>query len=321
MGEQDLLALQAEINRLNTRILELEAVIAARGLSSGNDEADSHFKSILASLQDIVWSQHPETFEVLFVNPAVEQVFGYPPESFLHNSMLWFEAIYPDDRTAVETFLPKVVQEGYAEVEYRVTDSSGHIHWLHDRALLIRDTIGYPLRIDGIATDITARKHAEAEQLLRQQQDETIRIQEALLRELSAPVLPIDQEVLIMPLIGTIDQRRAQYIMEVLLTRVAEDQAELVIIDITGIPMVDAQVANGLMHTAQAVSLLGSQVVFTGIRPEVAQTLVTLGVDLSRMITLSTLERGIAYARQRMTLNFTSSTERMILNLTSNTEP
>ncbi len=300
MDDQQQAQLQAEISRLSARILELETALIARDLPSGQSETESRLSSILSSLEDIVWSQHPGTFDVLFINPAVERVFGYPPEAFLKDPLLWFDAIHPDDRAHAEGFLPRIVAEGSADIEYRVVDSHGAAHWLHDRGLLVRDAGGAPLRIDGIATDITARKRASEEQGLRQQQEETIRIQEALLRELSAPMLPIDKETLVMPLIGAIDPRRAQHILEVLLTRVAEDQAAMVIVDITGIPMVDTQVADGLMRAAQAVGLIGAQVVFTGIRPEVAQTLVTLGVDLSRVVTLSTLESGIAYARKQV---------------------
>ena len=296
------MALQAEVRRLTARISELEATIATSA-ATVYGEAESRLASILASLEDIVWSQNPNTFDVFFINPAVAHVFGYPPEAFLQNPTLWFESIHPDDRERVERFLPQIVGQGAAEIEYRVIDSHGQIHWLHDRGLLARNAEGIPLRIDGIATDITARKQAQEEQILRLQQEETIRIQEALLRELSAPILPIDRDTLVMPLIGMIDERRAQHILEVLLTRIATEQAELVIIDITGIPMVDTYVANGLMHAAQAAGLIGVQVVFTGIRPEVAQMLVTLGVDFSRIVTLSTLERGIAYARQQVARN------------------
>lgn len=298
MDEQTPTDLQAEVSRLSARVLELEAALAAAPTPGRQAESESRLVSILASLEDIVWSQHPETFEVLFINPAVERVFGYPPEAFIADSMLWFEAIHPDDRTTAEAFLPAVIEQGSADVEYRVIDTSGKAHWIHDRGLLVRDAAGAPMRIDGIATDITARKHAAEEQAIREQQEETIRIQNALLQELSAPMLPIDGRTLVMPLIGVIDSYRAQHILEMLLSRVAEDQAAIVIVDITGIPMVDTQVADGLIRAARAVALLGARLIFTGIRPEVAQTLVTLGVDLSQVTTLSTLEKGIAYARQ-----------------------
>jgi rsbT co-antagonist protein RsbR len=85
-------------------------------------------------------------------------------------------------------------------------------------------------------------------------------------------------------------------VLETLLEGVAENHASAVILDITGVQVVDTQVANAILRAAQAVKLLGAQVIITGIRPEVAQTLVTLGADLSSIITRSTLQSGIAYA-------------------------
>jgi rsbT co-antagonist protein RsbR len=99
-----------------------------------------------------------------------------------------------------------------------------------------------------------------------------------------------------MPLVGAIDSRRVQQIMDTLLTGVADYGATKVILDITGVPIVDTQVANALLRAARAVTLLGAQTVLTGVRPEVAQTLVGLGVDLSGIVTLGTLQDGIAYA-------------------------
>jgi len=100
----------------------------------------------------------------------------------------------------------------------------------------------------------------------------------------------------VMPLIGSMDSRRAQQVLETLLNGIAANGAEVAIIDITGIPVVDTQVANALLQAAQAVKLLGAQVVLTGIRPEVAQTLVALDADWTTMVTRSTLQSGIAFA-------------------------
>jgi len=98
-----------------------------------------------------------------------------------------------------------------------------------------------------------------------------------------------------MPLIGAIDSNRVQQILENLLAGVANTHATSIIIDITGVPVVDSQVADSLIRASQAVRLLGAQVLLTGIRPEVAQTLIGLGVDLSSIITLGSLHDGINY--------------------------
>jgi len=127
-------------------------------------------------------------------------------------------------------------------------------------------------------------------------QEEIIRAQAAAIQELSTPLIPISDAVLVMPLIGSIDSSRAQQVLDRLLPGVAEHRARIIILDITGVAVVDTQVADALIRAAQAVRLLGAQVVLTGIRPEIAQTLVALNVDLRHIVTRSTLQTGIAYA-------------------------
>lgn len=114
-----------------------------------------------------------------------------------------------------------------------------------------------------------------------------------------APLIPITDHVLITPLIDTIDSQRAQMVMEALLEGVAQRQADLVILDITGVSVVDTQVAQAFIQAAQAVKLLGAQVMLTGIQPQIAQTLVHLGVDLSGIVTRGSLQAGIATALER----------------------
>lgn len=145
-----------------------------------------------------------------------------------------------------------------------------------------------------ILRDLTAEKEAEQERLALQEQ--VIEAQQAALRELSTPLIPLAEGVVVMPLIGSIDSGRAQQVIETLLEGVAATSATTAILDITGVPVVDTQIANGLIRAAQAVKLLGARVVLTGIRPEVAQTLVGLGADLSSITTQSSLQAGIALA-------------------------
>ncbi len=142
--------------------------------------------------------------------------------------------------------------------------------------------------------DITTRVAAERERAAYQEQ--LIAAQRATLEELSTPLIPISEQVMIMPLIGAIDSGRAQRVMETLLEGVAAHNTALVIIDITGVALIDTQVANVLMQSAQAVELLGAQVMLTGVRPEVAQLIVGLGIDLSTLLTYGSLQQGVQYA-------------------------
>ncbi|HSO00541.1 MAG TPA: PAS domain-containing protein [Candidatus Nanopelagicales bacterium] len=158
----------------------------------------------------------------------------------------------------------------------------------------LRATGGQVLGLCGISTDITDQKRAgEARMAL---QEQMIQVQRAALRELSSPLMPIAAGVLAMPLIGTIDSVRAKEILEALLEGIARQQARTAILDITGVRVVDTQVANALVESARAARLLGAEVLLTGVSPAIAQTLVGLNLDLSDVTTLGTLQAGIAYA-------------------------
>lgn len=143
------------------------------------------------------------------------------------------------------------------------------------------------------------RRRMDEELQRHSAQDEIIIAQQAALQELSTPLMAISDSAMVMPLVGAIDSSRAQQIIETLLEGVSAQRARVAIIDITGVSVVDTQVANALLRAAQAVKLLGAHVVLTGIRPEIAQTLVGLGVDLGGLITRSTLQAGIAFAMQQ----------------------
>ncbi|HEU4326039.1 MAG TPA: substrate-binding domain-containing protein [Roseiflexaceae bacterium] len=159
------------------------------------------------------------------------------------------------------------------------------------RANLLESALESVSLMPSVLQDVVERGEA-----LAQAHDEIIEAQRATLRELSTPLIPITSSVMIMPLIGSIDSLRARQVIETLLEGIVTNAARLVILDITGVPLVDTQVANTLIQAAQGVKLLGAEVVLTGIRPEVAQTLVGLGVSLAELVIHSTLQNGIAYA-------------------------
>ncbi|MDC3958160.1 PAS domain-containing protein [Polyangium jinanense] len=161
----------------------------------------------------------------------------------------------------------------------------------------LRDAEGKPVAVCSISVDVTTQKEAEAR--ARKLQEEMLGLQEATLRALSTPLLPIAEGVVVMPLIGHIDARRAEQVLETLLHGIVQNQASIVILDVTGVPVVDEQVASTLVQAARAVELLGAEVVLTGIQPAMARTLVEIGAELGRMRTRSTLRGGIALALGR----------------------
>ncbi|MFD1067130.1 RsbT co-antagonist protein RsbRA [Oceanobacillus locisalsi] len=121
-------------------------------------------------------------------------------------------------------------------------------------------------------------------------------LQRVALQELSAPLIPVMEGITIMPLIGTIDTDRAKLIMENLLEGTIKHNSEVVLIDITGVPVVDTMVAHHIIQAAEAVRLIGSTCILVGIRPEIAQTIVNIGIDLSKFPTRSTLKKGFTKA-------------------------
>lgn len=131
-----------------------------------------------------------------------------------------------------------------------------------------------------------------------QERERTIREQEEAIRELSTPVLQVRERLLILPIIGVIDPQRARQLTEQLLRGIRTNRARVVVIDITGVAAMDSNVANHLVLTVEASRLLGATVIVTGLSPEIAQTLVNIGVDLAKMNTVGDLQGGIEEAER-----------------------
>ncbi|PCK23019.1 RsbT co-antagonist protein RsbRA [Bacillus pumilus] len=126
--------------------------------------------------------------------------------------------------------------------------------------------------------------------------EKTVDLQKMALQELSAPLIPVFEHITVMPLVGTIDTERAKKIMENLLNGVVKHRSQVVLIDITGVPVVDTMVAHHIIQASEAVRLVGAKCLLVGIRPEIAQTIVNLGIDLSQVTTKNTLQKGIQTA-------------------------
>jgi rsbT co-antagonist protein RsbR len=148
--------------------------------------------------------------------------------------------------------------------------------------------------------------HRDLVERLQEANTTQAQLREAI-QELSTPIIPLYSGVLAVPLVGRVDSQRAQTLTEALLEAIAREQAEIVLLDITGVAVVDTSVANHLMQTARAATLLGSRVVLVGISAEVAQTLVQLGLDLGQLVTLSNLQSGLEYALSRQGLAITGT--------------
>lgn len=133
-----------------------------------------------------------------------------------------------------------------------------------------------------------------------QTKEELIGKQQRAILELSTPVLPLRERLLILPIVGVLDTRRARQLTEQLLHAIRDHRAKVVVVDITGVPAVDSKVANHLLQTVKAARLMGAHVVVTGLSPEVSQALVALGVELSTLHTVGDLQGGIELAEEQL---------------------
>lgn len=282
---------QAEVAALRQRVCELEQLYAESQQKVG---ALRTFYLLVENAPDAIVVTDLNGV-LTYVNQSFRTLYGYGDECI----GMAIPQFFPDSEHA---HMAEILQEIHAcgfwngVLQHRRND--GTLFTGQESTLFIRDEAGNPQAMAAIVRDVTEQQRAEQERIALQEQ--VIAAQQAALRELSTPLIPLADGVLAMPLVGSIDSTRAQQVIETLLGGVAEHQAQSVILDITGVPVVDTQVANVLIRAAQSVKLLGAQIILTGIRPEVAQTLVGLGIDLSGIATQSSLQSGIAHAmRQR----------------------
>ncbi|WP_437742776.1 PAS domain S-box protein [Sorangium sp. So ce1504] len=232
--------------------------------------------------------------QVVYANPAFKAMSGfgdgavgcglndfYSPESF---------------RQLSNEVLPILMKDGAWRGVLKVRRSDGSEWMGQTSAFVVLGPAGEPTGMAAFFRDITEQLRYEEETLAQMR---VIQAQQAALRELGTPLIPIADGVIAMPLIGAIDRERAQQILETLLNALGERRAAVAILDITGVKAVDGEVAAALIRVAQAARLLGADVVLTGVRPVVAQALVDLGTELRGLVTCGTLQSGIAYALKR----------------------
>jgi rsbT co-antagonist protein RsbR len=181
--------------------------------------------------------------------------------------------------------------------EEEVLLPEGKRGWLLTTKVLFFADDGSVTGFVGVGRDITELKEA---QLHTQEQQALIDLQAAQLRKVSTPVIPIFEQVLVLPLIGEIDEARSRDMMRSVLSGISQYRAQVVIIDLTGVPLVDTHVAQNLLQCLRAARLKGAKTILTGISDSVAETVVDLGIDLSEITLASTLADGLIMALQRV---------------------
>jgi rsbT co-antagonist protein RsbR len=205
-----------------------------------------------------------------------------------------FEALQAYARNLSERIIPRGVEThevvGIVLLLRDVLARSLFAKYQTDFEKLNRILDAYEPAANRIANTVAVGFVQERERVIRQQQE--------AIRELSTPVLQVRERLLILPIIGVIDPQRARQLTEQLLRAIRTNRAKVVVIDITGVAAMDVTVANHLVQTVEASRLLGATVIVTGLSPEIAQTLVTIGVDLGKMNTVGDLQGGIEQAER-----------------------
>ncbi len=234
-------------------------------------------------------------------NDALEQVTGYASEEITQLSSA-LDLIAEDERETVMKRIEQVLTTGEANVEAHILTKNGEAipHFLTGLRL-VRDGEVYGV---GVGLDITERKQADQERIELQQ--EVIEAQRRAIQELSTPVIPIMDRIIVMPMVGSIDSMRARDITRSLLEGIGKHRAKIVILDVTGVSLMDTGIVNHLNKTIQAARLKGAQTIITGISDAVAESIVDLGIDWSGITTLSDLQTGLLVALNSLGVRLTN---------------
>ena len=234
-----------------------------------------------------------------FVNERWLEASGYSRDEVLGRRSTEF--LTPESaRYAREVILPEYFKTGRCDnVHYQFVRKDGSTMDIMLSAIADIDAAGRSMS-RAIIIDVSKWIQSQLDAQKASAHEETIRIQRELLRAISTPLVPLGDGILLMPLVGNIDSARADQIMSTLLDGVVTHSAEVAILDVTGVPTMDAAVAEALIGATKAVGLLGAGIILTGVGPAAARTLVELNIDLGAMTTKSTLRDGLATARKRL---------------------
>ncbi|MBI5666957.1 MAG: CHASE domain-containing protein [Chloroflexi bacterium] len=250
---------------------------------------EARYRILAENVADVIAQTDPQG-NFLYVSPACRPMLGYEPEEMVGTNRR--DYVCPEDYEVMAAN----IAAGNDTHEYRLRRKDGSYVWV--------EATFRPLdngEIISVARDVTERKAAvlerEAARLERERlQEQVIAAQQQAIRELSSPVIPLTDHIIIMPLVGSIDTTRARDITRGLLAGISQHRAHIAIIDVTGVPIVDSGVADHLNRTIQAAQLKGTRTIISGISPAVAETIVDLGIDWGGIETVRDLQTGLQLA-------------------------
>jgi PAS domain S-box-containing protein len=234
---------------------------------------------------------------VLTWNPTAERLKMWTASEIIGEHFSRFYTAQDVERGKPQMELEMAAKTGRYEDEGWRLRKDGTRFWANVIITALRDSNGKLRGFGKVTRDMTERKAME-DKLKKQSQE--------IMEMATVPIVQVWEGVVLVPLIGTLDSQRTQQLMERLLDRIAETSSPVAVLDITGVPTVDTQTAQHLIEMTSAVRLLGSEVILTGVRPVIAQTLVHLGIDLSSVITRGSLAAGLRMALDSLNLQVTS---------------
>ncbi|MEI6181557.1 MAG: STAS domain-containing protein [Chloroflexales bacterium] len=234
----------------------------------------------------------------IMVNAAMMRLWNLPPDAvgqfnMITDPQLAATGSAEHHRRVMQGETVVLPPHAFDSYEAGLQMTGAQRRWVETTFFPLRDASGAVTHLGSLLRDVT---HEIDQRLAIEAARSEIEAQRDTIESLSSPVVQIWHGILTVPLIGAIDSRRAQNITANLLEAIAARRARSVILDITGVPVVDTQVAQLLIQTAQACRLLGCEVALVGVGVEIAQTIVQLGVDLIALVTLADLQAGIAWA-------------------------
>lgn len=256
-------------------------------------EKERFLETLMANLPGMVYRcLNDPQWTMVFVSAGTELLTGYSAEELLFNTAASFaDLILPEEQPRVwEKVQEAVAREEPYDLRYRIRTKNGPLKWVQENGRGIFADTGELLGLEGFIIDVSEGVLAQEELV------EKLRIIEAqrdAIRSLSTPIIEVWEGVLTLPIVGLVDSARAAEITQSLLAAVVQKRCRCAILDLTGVDSLDTSTADHILKMVQAVELLGARGVLVGIRPEVAHALVTLGVDLSRIVTLSNLRQAL----------------------------
>ena len=253
-------------------------------------ESEERFRAIFETAQDSIFIKD-RSFRYTQANPAMEKLFGAPVSELIGRTD---DELFGEEAGAHIRDVDSRVLGGEIIDETDNKPVDGVLRTVHTIKVPIRDSSGEIAGLCGIARDITRQK--ELEQKLHDSFDKLMNSY----AELAIPVIQVHDGVLVIPIMGFLDDMRINRLTETMLHRIADMKSKVVILDLTAVRSIDSAVANRLLETVASARLLGAECILTGVGPEVAAATVRLGLDEMDLVTRGSLQEGLAYAMQRV---------------------